>query len=99
MEALRRVGIKAPQLLIQMSSRYPGCSIAPQAHLPRLQRMLSQSFLCLEMPVKSKEWVAEEASHGKHRSSEGRRVHRKEVWAEDFTSLARSNSGNHTFPF
>lgn len=101
MEALERLSIiKASQMLIKMISGYCRNSHGTPGPPFRTTKDAAptKAFLCLEMPVKFKEWAVEEASHGKHSWTEDKRVHRKEVCAKAFTSPARINSTNHTFP-
>lgn len=73
MEAQGSPGIKASQLLMKMNSRYPGHDHGTPGPPSRTagDTVPSKAFLCLELPVKSKEWAAEEGSYG---STEGLRV-------------------------
>ena len=79
-EALGRLSIiKASQMLIKMSSGY--CRYSHGTPGPPFRAAKdaapTKAFLCLEMPVKSKEWAVEEACHGKH------------SWPEDKGSTGR----------
>lgn len=73
MEAQGSPGIKASELLIKMSSRHPGHDHGTPGPPSRTvgDAVPSKAFLCLELPVKSKEWAAKEGSCG---STEGLRV-------------------------